>query len=45
MDSLTLERIKNDLSHWTASKRRKDQINGERYYDGIQDILSRAAPA
>lgn len=41
MDNLTLERIKNDLSHWTASKRRKDQLNGERYYDGIQDILTR----
>ena len=40
-NKITTERIKRDLSEWLASPARKSQTDGERYYDGRQDILDR----
>lgn len=45
MDELTLQRIEKDLSNWKNSRKRKDQLDGKRYYEGKHDILGRKREA
>lgn len=36
-----LQFFENEISRWKFSPARKEMLNGERYYDGFHDILSR----
>ena len=45
MDSLTLERVKKELFLWINSKKRREQLDGVRYYNGRHDILMRKREA
>jgi hypothetical protein len=45
MDELTLRRITRDLNDWIVSPIRAKQLDGERYYEGHHDILTRKREA
>lgn len=45
MDELTLRRITRDLNDWIVSPIRVKQLDGERYYEGHHDILTRKREA
>ena len=45
MDDITLKRIQKELSLWWSSKERRRQLDGERYYAGMHDILGRKREA